>query len=210
MSKEEQVQILTYSAKFIRKDKFNAIYYCTKWNGSNGIYFGAKEPEDFVMEVLAEICEGRRKCYLDDYRVFKYSVYFYLEKKMLTYFGYRKKKKNDESNSGNVFPLNDDNVLKYDNEMLSSCSDLGSEDFVADLEREELIERVIGLFDPNEEVEEIAVLEEIFEGKKRREIAEDLGIKEEEVTVIQKRIQRRINRRIDSIKKDELKNVKYN
>ncbi len=50
------------------------------------------------------------------------------------------------------------------------------------------------IFNPNEEIEERMVLEKILEGYKRHEIAEELKITKEEVTNIQKRILRKIQK----------------
>ncbi|MEW6195135.1 MAG: LuxR C-terminal-related transcriptional regulator [Bacteroidota bacterium] len=210
MNNDDQILKLTYTEEFIRKDKFNAVYYCMKWNGTNGIYFNAKEPADFIIDILERINEGRRKCYLKNYNTFKNSVYYHLKYEMLTYFGCRTKKNDYDDGNENVIAIDNSVMLSFDDNINYEYDDLGSEDILTNLERDDLKGRLIELFDPNEEVEEIAVLEEILEDKKRREIAEDLGITEVEVTTIQKRIYRKIDRRIESLKIDGIKNVKYN
>lgn len=210
MSKEEQLLISQYTTEFIRKDKMNANYYCNNWNGTNGIYFGVKMPEDFIMDILARINEGRRKCYLKDYRTFRNSVYYHLRNEMLTYFKCTENKKKNALKNENIIPLDGAVLLSYDDNIDYKFEHNGNENIIENIEKEELQRKLLELFDPNIEVEEILVLEGILEGKKRWEIAEDLGITENDVTVIQKRIFRKANKRIVPVIKDELKNVKCN
>lgn len=208
MNNDDLILKLTYTEEFLKKDKFNAVYFCKTWEGTNGIYFNAKEPADFIFDVLERINEGRRKCYLKDYRTFRNSVYYHLKNEMLTYFNCRNSKKVDENE--NIIPIDNSIMLIFNDNKNYENDDFGSKDVLSYIESEDLKDKLIDLFDPNEEVEEIAVLEEILEGKKRREIAEDLGITEDEVTVIQKRVYRKIHNRIKSLKINEYKNVKYN
>jgi len=167
-------------------------------------------PEDFVMDVIEKITEGKRKCYLKDYRTFKGSIYYHLRNEMLTYFRCRKRKHNDENENQNIIPIDDAMCLSYDDNIDYSNENLFCEEIIEKVEKDELRKELLNLFDPNKEVEEIFVLEGILEGKKRWEIAEDLGITENEVTVIQKRIYRKIKKRIDPLKIDGQKYVKYN
>lgn len=208
MNNDDQILKLTYTEEFIKKDKFNAVYYCMKWDGTNGIYFNAKEPVDFIIDILGRVNEGRRKCYLKDYNTFRNSIYYHLKNEMLTYFRCRFKRKENENE--NIIAIDNPVMFSYDDNIHYEYDDLGCEDMLEGIEKDDFKERLLELFDPNEEVEEIAVLEELLENKKRREIAEDLGITEDEVTVIQKRIHRKIDKRIKSLKIEGLVNAKCN
>lgn len=188
--------IENYIKKFIKENITQAIYFCKKWEGTNGIYFRAKEIEDFIFEILDLILEGRRKVYTDTYDKFKGSVFYHLNKSMLTYFRCNKNEDEIENKSKEIslegIKINDEEnySLMY---RTGNYKDVENEIF-DNLENEELRKKIFSLFDENDEKEseEILVLEEILNGLTREEIAKELGLTVEKVTNIYKRIKRKI------------------
>lgn len=185
-----------YVKKFVKENLSQAIYFCKKWDGTNGIYFRAKETEDFVFEILDLILEGRRKVYTDFYENFKGSVFYHLNKSMLTFFRCNKNE-NEIENKSKEISLEGTKINDEDNYSLmyktGNYKDVQNEIF-DNLENEELREKIFSLFDENDEKEseEILVLEEILKGLTREEIAKVLGLRVEQVTNIYKRIKRKI------------------
>ncbi|MEJ5352744.1 MAG: hypothetical protein WHS65_14265 [Melioribacteraceae bacterium] len=199
MELETKLKINEYINIFCKNDFYNAVYYCHKWNGTNGIYFREKGPEDFVMYILGRIAEGKRKVYLDDYNKFKCSVYYHLEHEMLTYFCCRKKKVAEEF--PNYTSVIESNIVSFnDEEYFENCND-DDKIIISTVEKNELKELLLSLFDPDEETEDWFVLEGYLSGKKREEIAEDLGLNVDKVTNIKKRIIRKLSKNKNLIRK---------
>lgn len=193
MDPQEKITLISYIEEFLKKDKYNAIYYCSGWNGSNGIYFRVKEPEDFVIDILGRMCEGRRKVYLDSYNNFKGSVYYHLCHEMQTHFKYRKKKVVEESpHYTNVV---EPDIVEYNDELYyDDHNDALELEIINFIENKELKEQLLNCFDIDKEIEEWLVLEGYLSGKKREEIANDLGFTVEEVSNIRKRIERKLKK----------------
>ncbi len=193
---ENKELIENYIKKFIKENLSQAIYFCKKWDGTNGIYFRAKETEDFVFEILNLIFEGKRKVYTDSYDKFKGSVFYHLSKSMLTFF---KCNKDDKGTENKSITISLEELKKNEEENYSLMYESGNYNNVEDeifkgIENEELREKIFSLFDENDEkeAEEILVLEEILKGLTREEIAKELGLRVEQVTNIYKRIKRKI------------------
>ncbi|MCX7797364.1 MAG: hypothetical protein N2249_01930 [Melioribacter sp.] len=191
MDTQEELLINDYVEKFCKENLYGAIYYCKQWDGTNGINFGGKGPEDIVLETLELILQGKRKVYLESYENFKNSVYYHLKNTLLTKFGCRKKKVEEES--PHYININEFKAISYcDDEYYEEYEEQGDKELVESIEIKELIEKLFSLFDQDKEVEELLVLEGYLSGKKREEIAEDLGISVKDVTNIKKRIIRRV------------------
>lgn len=184
--------LLLYTKEFLKEDIMNCVYYCSKWNGTNEIYFAAKLPEDFIFDLLGRINEGKRKVYTDAYKYFKGSVYYHLKNELLTYFNCRKKKELTEDSSENFFTREVCENYFEDGEYAD-----GAEDVINRITQNELHAEIFRMFNPDEDIEEILVLDEILKGKKRAQIAEALGLPVKEVTNIQKRIHTRIEKNFD-------------
>lgn len=219
MSDEDKNLCLQYVEQFVKNDKSNAILYCLRWNGTNGFYFDSKTPDDIVFELLEKILEGK-KVYLEDYKHFLGSVYQHLRWAMLNFFKCRKKKPplredDPEMLVTDVFFEGSEEFLKTpDLEQVDKNEDKGTkmsstfvpfnDEFYADgaeaiidslIKKEETMtqrEKIFNLFDPEKDIEERFVLEEILGGYKREEIADRLGITPNEVSAIQKRIDRKL------------------
>lgn len=184
----EDELILNYIKKFLKEDKFRAINFCYKWNGVNGITFTEKHPEDFIMELISFIYENKRKFYLKSYKNFKNSFYYHLKFMMLTYFKCSKKNKKEEDNP------NLDKLVYFqadDNEM--DIID-GSESFLSKLESNEIQEKIVSIFNEENEADERLYCECFICGYKRDEIAEMMGLTPYEVSVIKKRVDRKLNK----------------
>ncbi len=190
MNPEEESRINEFVEIFMEQDFFNAIYYCSTWKGTNERYFREKEPADFVIYTLERIIEGKRKVYLDNYKTFKGSVYYHLRNEMLTYFNCG----NDTiEESPHYINVNDSNIVAYDDNVNYENNNNNYEsDTLTLIECNDLKEQIFNLFDEDKELEEILVLQGYLDGKKREEIAEDLGITVNEVTNIKKRVVRKI------------------
>jgi DNA-directed RNA polymerase specialized sigma24 family protein len=184
---EEKAKILEYIKEFDKHDKYRAISYCYSWNGTNGRYFNGKDPEDYLMEVLAKMLDGK-KCYTASYKAFKGSVYFHLKYEMLSYFHI----KEDEINKGKNSELSFTNAESLLNEDLYFES---AEIIYTGVEHSELKEQIFSCFDHDTEIEEILVLEEMLKGGKREEISKDLGITPSDYTNIVKRIKSKLIKR---------------
>lgn len=191
-SEEKQKLISNYIERFIKEDLMNIVYYCKQWEGTNGRRFKSLLPEDIVFKVLELLNEGRRKCYTKSYKHFKGSVYFHVRNELFTFFNCRRRDELNENSPESLFTL-----IDAENYFEDGYYADGAECILDKIEAQELKENIIGLFDPNEEIDEILVLEEIFRGSKRKEIAEALKIKETEVTNIKKKIKRRISKNFD-------------
>lgn len=189
LSYEERESLLEYTKKFIKKDKYNLLEYCWKWNGTNGIYFNSLLPEDLMFKVLGLINEGRRKCYTGSYRRFKCSVYFHVKMELLTLFKCRKEEKLKEDSPESLFTL-----IDADNYFESGTYADGAEAIYEKIGNKELRQALLELFDPVKDGKEIEVLKRLLEGDKRREIAESLKISVNDVTNSQKIINRRIKK----------------
>lgn len=164
--------------------------YCTKWDGSNGKWFSAKQPEDFIMELMTGLCSGK-VCYTKTYMHFLGSVYFHLNFAMKSYFKYRE----EESKECREELFSEEDAENY----LNSCAYTeGAEIIFKEIERKEIKEYLFHCFDPVKESEEIMLLEEIFRGGKREEIASVLAITPAEYTNILKRINSKIKKRLSA------------
>jgi DNA-directed RNA polymerase specialized sigma24 family protein len=192
LSNEEKELLLEYTNKFIKDNLMNITHYCYQWNGTNGIRFKIVLPEDLVFKVLGLINEGRRIFYSKSYRHFKGSVYYHVKNELLTFFNCRKKTDLTEDSPESLFILNDaENYFEED------AYAYDAEDILGKMENNELREAMLSLFDPNDDIDEILVLEEILNNKKREEISEALKITVDEVTNIRKRINRKIEKNIN-------------
>lgn len=181
----------------MKNDFYKAVYYCQKWNGTNNIYFREKDPDDFVLVILEKILDGKRKCYLEDYEHFKGSVYFHLRNEMLTYFQCKKKK---EPENVYYIEIENSNIVSYDDERFyEDYSEEIVKGLLSEIDSDDIKNKLFSLFDPNEDIEEIVVFEEILKGKTREEIAEDNKLSLNEVTNIRKRIFRKIRKHINTI-----------
>jgi len=195
LSPEEQLTIYEFVKIFIQNDRNNAIHYCYTWNGTNGIYFREKQPEDFVLYILERVIEGKRKVYLENYKTFKISIYYHLRNEMLTYFNCRKKLVEEES--PHYINVDDSKIVPYDDDInYEKNNDPRESEILNYIENNEIKEMILNLIDPETEPEEWLVLNADLEGKKREEIAEDLGISVDEVTNIKKRIIRKLSKRL--------------
>ncbi|MEG8988143.1 sigma-70 family RNA polymerase sigma factor [Ignavibacteria bacterium 4148-Me] len=200
MSLEEQLKIYEFINIFIKNDFNNASYYCYTWNGTNGIYFREKRPEDFVLHILELVIEGKRKVYLESYNTFKNSIYYHLKNEMLTYFKCRKKLVEEEN--PHYINVDDSKIVPYDDDInYENNNDPRESEILNYVENNEIKEKLLNLIDPENELEEWLVLNAYLEGKKREEIAEDLGISVNEVTNIKKRIIRKLKRRLQTSKR---------
>jgi len=219
MSEEEKKLRTQYIERFVKSDILNATLYCLKWNGTNGICFSSKTPDDIVFELLEKILEGK-KVYFDDYKHFLGSVYLHLKWAMLNFFQCRKKlpplNEDDPEvlvtenvdDGGAESPellelkqaeVSDDKVIKINGAFVSFNDELyadGAESVIDSLikkeDNEEQREKIFSLFDPEKDIEERFVVEEILAGYEREEIAERLGISPNEVSKIKKRINRKL------------------
>ncbi|GAB6283669.1 MAG: hypothetical protein STSR0008_24580 [Ignavibacterium sp.] len=186
---EDKKLILNYIEYFINNDFMNVVYYCDSWVGKNGKSFRSVLPKDLVMKVLELINEGRRKCYITSYQHFKGSVYYHVKNELRTLFNYKKKDDITEDSPENYFTIIDaENYFDEGNYVDES------EDILTKIENNELKEKLLNLFNSDDEVFEYSVLEKILENYKRNEIAEELGLSEKEVTNIQKRIFRKMKK----------------
>lgn len=190
--------IVKYIFQFYRSDISGAILFCKKWDGTNGISFKARQPEDFVIEVLTGIYKGK-KCYLNTYKHFRGSVYFHLHYKMLTHF---KCKKNDNINEESV-----DNYFicqnKNNRDEIEKIGDFGYDPF-AESEHKEFIEYLFGLLEPVKDIEEINYMRELSRGGNRNSIAETLGVSIARCNEIKRRLKRKLLRRLGERKVESL------
>ncbi|KAF0151077.1 MAG: hypothetical protein FD143_2243 [Ignavibacteria bacterium] len=189
MDLEEKGKIIEYIKKFDKHDKYRAISFCYSWNGTNGRYFNGKEPEDYIMEILAKFFNGK-KCYTDSYETFRSSIYHYLKYEMLSFFHIKENEPNKGKNSEIAFTFADKEQLLNEELYFE-----GAEIIYSGVELDELREIIYSCFDNNSEIEEIFVLGEIFNGGKREEIAKTLGITTDDYTNILKRIKSKILKR---------------
>lgn len=185
LSEDEKELILEYVKQFIKNDLTKAIYYCYRWDKE----FKHLLPEDLIFKVLELINEGRRKCYTRSYNHFRNSVYYHVTNEILTLFKYKKQDDLTDDDPENNFTLSEAGHF-YDE---GSYAD-GAEDVLTAFQKEDLREHLIGLFDPNKHIEEIFVLELIFLGYKREDIADELKVAVSEVTNIQKRVVRTLKK----------------
>lgn len=190
MESELQKTILGYIEHFLKNDRCSAIWHCMQWNGSNGRWFGAKLPEDFIMELLAGFIKGKI-CYTKSYKHFLGSVYFHLNFAMKSYFKYREGERCENCE----VTFSEADAEKY---IERGGYAEGAEVIFSGIENNELRERIISLFDPQKEVEELFVLDEIFKGGKREEIAKELGISPDYCTNIFKRISNKVKKRLNT------------
>lgn len=193
MEKSESDLICEYINRFCREDKYGALFYCKRWDGTNNQYFCEKQPEDFLMEVLEGIFKGKT-CFLKSYNTFKGSVYFHLRFRMLSYFKCRNIKKVDESSPENQFTLIEAENF-YDSDKFYS----GCEEIFEGVEKGELINTIFSMLDPEKDIEEILYLEEYLKGGKREAIADALGITPVECSEIQRRLIKKISKNKMSI-----------
>ena len=190
LSNEEKELRLAYLSQFLKDDKANAVYYCKKWTNNNERKFRAIEPEDLVFKVLEGIYEGKI-CYTKSYKHFKGSVYFHLKFALLSHFKIKKKDDLTEDEPENLF------TEEYAENFFESEGYFdGAEIILGAIENDEIREAIFSVFDPNVDIEELFVLEEIFKGDKRKEIADSLGMTEKELDVIRKRVFRRIEKKL--------------
>lgn len=189
MDIKEKEKIVKYIEEFVKRDKFRAVNYCYSWDGTCGRYFNGKMPEDYVMEVLMKIYEGK-KCYTDSYKTFRGSVYYHLKNRMLTYFHLKKTEVNTGKNSEINFTEADRNYMLNEELYFE-----GAEIIYGGCEMDELRERIYSNFDAGNESEEMILIEEILKGGKREEIAEALGITADDYTNILKRIKSKLQKR---------------
>lgn len=209
-SLQAQRKILEYIQQFMNKDKYNSILFCQKWDGTNGIRFRDKLPEDFVIELLGKISMQKKKVYLKSYTHFRNSIYFHLKHIMLDYFNCRNTETEEEEE------LIEDGKLVYSlkNKVeLSEVSETefvfsGEEDLMNSITEDEMLAKILSLFNPEKEAEEIEVFKYLFYGYKRSEMAEHLNISEREITNIQKRVRRKIQGGLDKNILEGLKNGK--
>lgn len=190
LSNEEKELRLAYITQFLKDDKANAVYYCKKWTNNNERKFRAIEPEDLVFKVLEGIYEGKI-CYTKSYKHFIGSVYFHLKFALLSHFKIKKKDTLGEDDPENLFT-----ETRAENFFLNEEYADGAKNVLGKMEDAELREAIFSVFDPNVDIEEIFVLEEIFKGDKRSEIADALGMTEKELDVIRKRVFRRIEKNL--------------
>ena len=186
---DEGKLLLDYTKKFIDEEMENIVFYCYEWNGTTGIFFRSELPEDLIYKILERINEGRRICYTKTFKHFRGSVYYHVKHELLTFFNCRKKDDLTEDSPENFFTEKNAETFFED----GAYAD-GAEDILSRIERNERREAILALFDPNKDIEEISVLEEYFLNKKRGDIAESLKLTCDEVTIIQKRINRRIEK----------------
>ena len=188
---EHTTIIIDYIKIFIKEDFSNVCYYAWRWAGINGKYFKSEMPEDFIMKILIFVIEGRRKCYLNSYFHFRNSIYYHVKNELLTFF---KSKDEYKIDSEKIYEIEDsiseEKILYFDKGLYTD----GIEEILGRLENEEFRERIFSLFDENKDIEEILVLEKRLEGLERSEIADSLGLTVKEVTNIQKRIHRKLNK----------------
>ncbi len=189
LSAEEGKLLLDYTTKFINEEMENIVFYCYGWNGTNGISYRSELPVDLVYKNLERINEGRRICYTKTFKHYRGSVYYHVKHELLTFFKCRRKDDLTEDSPENFFTESKAETFFEDGVYAD-----GAEDVLSGIERNERREAIFALFDPNDDIEEISVLEEYFLNKKREEIAESLKITTDEVTNIQKRINRRIEK----------------
>ncbi|GAB4127824.1 MAG: hypothetical protein Fur0015_01470 [Ignavibacteriales bacterium] len=171
---------LKYVKEFYQKNFYQATLKCLKWNGTNGREFGAKQPEDFIIEILEKILLKGKTCYLKTYDHFKNSVYYHLRFAMLNYFCLKEKKEDE------VFPITDEFETTYENEIKY----YGDEAIYNGIEFDEIKDEIYDLLNKEDRAEEFMVFEFLLDGYKREEIAKELNIEVEEVTNIKKRLQR--------------------
>jgi len=193
LSNEEKELHLAYTKKFIKEDLMNIIRFCYLWDGTNSRWFKSKLPEDIVFEVLGLINEGRRKCYSKSYRNFKNSVYYHVKNALLTFFRCKKKQDINDDSPESLFTLNEAEIYFEDGTYADDA-----EDILQRIKRSELREALFSVFDPNVDIEELFVLEEILKGNKRNEIAAYLGMTESDVTNIRKKVFRKIEKNLSN------------
>ena len=111
---------------------------------------------------------------------------------LLSHFKFKKKSELSEDSPENLFTLTDSENYLDDGEYADNAGDALSE-----IERKEIRKAIFELFDPEKDEIEILVLKEVFLSEKREEIAVTLNISVDEVTNIQKRINRRIRKYFD-------------
>lgn len=197
---QNKMLIIEYCKKITTKEKNKIILFCEKWNGTNGIYFGAITAEDIYNEVITKILEGKRKCYLESYKVFRGSVYFHVKKALLSFFKCNNNIEQDKK-LPKIITLNEltseNEDYEFDDIYFNNNFYFDGEVIFNEMEINELEREIFELFDENDEneFEEILVLKELLTGKKRNEIAEDLGITVNEVTNIHKRINRKLSKK---------------
>lgn len=188
MEIELRCKILEFIKHFLKHDKYKAMLYCKKWDGSNGKWFSAKEPEDFVMELMTGLYNGKI-CYTKSYRHFLGSVYFHLNLAMKSYFNYR---------DGEVRREEQFSEEDAENYLNSYAYTEGAEIIFKEMEREDIREHFFRCFDREKESKEIMLLEEILKGGKREFIAAELKITPAEYTIILKRVHSKIKKRLDA------------
>lgn len=181
--------LIKYVEKFIDQELMKITNWCWKWSGGKDISFNHLQPEDFVFKVLELINEGRRKCYTKSFIHFKNSVYYHVHNELLSFFKFGSSDSILEDDSINLVSLEDVEEFFESGEYV-----IGGEDILAEIEKEDIRENLLNLFDPNDEIEEISVLEEIFNNHKRADIAACLQLTVDDVTNIQKRIIRRLEK----------------
>ena len=177
-----------YVNEFYNKDYYRAINWCANWNGTNGRVFGAKCPEDFIIEMLENILFKDWKCYLKSYEHFRNSVYYHLKNAMLNYFSTERAYKN--------ILLGDEPDTTFENEII----DYGNETIFADLEANEITEQIKTQLEKEDRVEEFLVFELLLENYNRTDIANELNLSVDKVTNIKKRLQQVVRKIIKGTK----------
>lgn len=199
-SAEKKLLKIGYVKRFVKYELTNAEKYCYSWDLTNGITFKSEEPKDIIFNLLELIIENKRKVYIDSYDKFKRSVYQHIKWVMLTFFKCGKNFGKDE-NKNREISLEESEINEEENYkmMYDSGNYEDAEDAILkDLENEDLRKRIFSLFDENndKEADEILVLELILKGYTREEISNELGISVDQFTNIQKRIKRKIRKKI--------------
>lgn len=173
---------LKYVKEFYKDSYLKAVWWCTKWNGTNGKYFRDKQPEDFVIEVLEKILLKEAKCYLKSFKHFEGSVYYYLKYAMLNFFS--------PDNIREIIDPFEESDITFDGELI----DNNHLDIINNIEKEELYENIINILQKEGNEIEYFVFDLILKDYSREEIARELGLSVNDVTNAKKRLQRKLEK----------------
>ncbi len=177
----QSVKIKEFIDEFYDKHYKSMLRVCLEKLKMNDIFSDVEDIAlDLIEDTILAIIEGRRKVNLSDYNKFKESVYYHLFNRLKDFVN---PKKNKHSRKRIISLIDDE----------GNYSDIADEikdhfDLTKSIEDKETVEKLKSILSEKE----LKVFELFVSGFKRKEIAQELSIKPEDVSNIFKRIFRKV------------------
>lgn len=177
----QSVKIKEFINEFYRKDCKSMLRVCFEKLKMNDILSDVEDIAlDLIEDIILAIIEGRRKVNLSDYKKFTESVYYHLFNRLKDFVN---PKKNKHSRKRIISLVDDEgNYIDIAEEIKDHF------DLTKSIEDKETIEKLKSILSEKE----LKVFELFVSGFKRKEIAQELSIKPEDVSNIFKRIFRKV------------------